>query len=79
MSDTDLTSFTKAMQTGYAFEGNTITLGGAMLEGKAVPETPVRIPLKMMNRHGLDRVAPIGLRLSGLPHHRTCGFLASGG
>jgi len=38
---------------GYTFEGRDIILGGAMLDGKCVPNTHVRLPLSMMNRHGL--------------------------
>jgi len=30
-----------------------LVLGGAMLDGMAIPDTPVRVPLKMLNRHGL--------------------------
>lgn len=41
------------MAAGYAFSGPSITLGAAMHAGKAVPQTPVRAPLKTFNRHGL--------------------------
>lgn len=38
--------------SGYAFEGPTLDLG-ALVNGDPVPEAQVRIPLGMMNRHGL--------------------------
>ena len=38
--------------SGYAFEGTTLDLG-ALVNGDPVPEAQVRIPLGMMNRHGL--------------------------
>lgn len=37
---------------GYGFEGATLDLG-ALVNGEPVPEAQVRIPLGMMNRHGL--------------------------
>ena len=51
MSNT--TQFTAAVNAGYAFKGQTITIGGAMLDGAVVSGLPVHIPLAMMNRHGL--------------------------
>jgi len=41
------------MQQEYDFEGRTITLGAAMLDGETQTGTHVRIPLGTMNRHGL--------------------------
>ncbi len=41
-----------AIVRGYAFEGPTIAVG-ALVNGDPVPEAQVRIPLAMMNRHGL--------------------------
>ncbi len=37
---------------GYAFEGEALQIG-ALVDGEAVPEAQVRIPLAMLNRHGL--------------------------
>ncbi|MEL6867624.1 MAG: helicase HerA-like domain-containing protein [Bacteroidota bacterium] len=45
--------FTQEISEGYSFKGLFIQLGAAMLEGEVIKEAPVRIPLKMMNRHGL--------------------------
>ncbi|MGH7629818.1 MAG: helicase HerA-like domain-containing protein [Gemmatimonadales bacterium] len=48
-----MTSFTDTLKSGYAFEEPSLTLGAA-LEGATVhPNPKVRIPLAMMNRHGL--------------------------
>ncbi|MEV4689308.1 helicase HerA-like domain-containing protein [Microbacterium sp. LWH3-1.2] len=38
--------------SGYSFEGATLDLG-ALLNGDPVPSAQIRIPLPMMNRHGL--------------------------
>ncbi len=46
-------TFPEMLAAGYAFEEPSLTLGAA-LEGATVhPEPKVRIPLAMMNRHGL--------------------------
>ncbi|MGZ8803940.1 MAG: helicase HerA-like domain-containing protein, partial [Microbacterium sp.] len=37
---------------GYTFSAETLDLG-ALMNGEAVPEAQIRIPLAMMNRHGL--------------------------
>nr|WP_255427481.1 helicase HerA-like domain-containing protein [Yimella sp. cx-51] len=41
------------IKSGYGFEGAALELGVAMNDGKPVPGVPVRLPLAMMNRHGL--------------------------
>ncbi|MGW6730001.1 helicase HerA-like domain-containing protein [Nocardia sp. NPDC055029] len=38
---------------GYAFDGPALELGTVMIDGAADPAARVRIPLRMMNRHGL--------------------------
>lgn len=45
--------FRDHMEKGYTFKGDSITLGAAMLDGKAVTGAHVKVPLKMLNRHGL--------------------------
>ena len=45
--------FVTRIAEGYSFKGESIVLGGAMLDKEAIPELLVRIPLKTMNRHGL--------------------------
>jgi uncharacterized protein len=49
----DSTKFIAAVNAGYLFKGQTITLGGGMLDAAVVPNLPIRIPLSTMNRHGL--------------------------
>ena len=46
-------AFRDHMEKGYTFKGDSITLGAAMLDGKAVTGAHVKVPLKMLNRHGL--------------------------
>jgi len=41
-----------AITAGYAFDGETLDLG-ALMNGDPVPTAQIRIPLGMMNRHGL--------------------------
>ena len=41
------------IQKGYTFEGPTIELGAAIIDGEVHKDAPVRLPLAMMNRHGL--------------------------
>ncbi len=38
---------------GYTCKGDYIILGGAILDGEAVADTHIKIPLKTLNRHGL--------------------------
>ena len=42
-----------AVQQGYPFAGPALELGALVVDGKARPDAPVRIPLAMVNRHGL--------------------------
>lgn len=45
--------FEEAINKGYTFKGDSITLGGAMLNGEAIAGAHVKVPLKTLNRHGL--------------------------
>jgi DNA helicase HerA-like ATPase len=45
--------FTQDIIAGYTSKGESITLGGALLDGEALADTLVKIPLKTLNRHGL--------------------------
>jgi DNA helicase HerA-like ATPase len=45
--------FLQEIKEGYTFKGESIILGGAMLDGVCQSETFIRLPLKMFNRHGL--------------------------
>ncbi|MEO8764083.1 MAG: helicase HerA-like domain-containing protein [Ginsengibacter sp.] len=46
-------SFIEVIKNGYTFKGETIKIGAAMLDGEAIPEAEIFLPLKTMNRHGL--------------------------
>ncbi|GAA1868384.1 DUF853 family protein [Paeniglutamicibacter psychrophenolicus] len=43
----------ETITAGYAFEGPAVTLGAALVDDQLFPEAQVRLPLRMMNRHGL--------------------------
>jgi len=45
--------FVEAIVAGYGFEGPAVELGAAMHEGTTYPTAAVRVPLAMLNRHGL--------------------------
>ncbi|GAA3758201.1 helicase HerA-like domain-containing protein [Flavobacterium ginsengiterrae] len=46
-------NFIQDINNGYSAKGDSITLGGAILDGEAIAEAHVKIPLKTLNRHGL--------------------------
>lgn len=45
--------FKTTMSEGYSSKGESIILGGAILNGEAIADAFVKIPLKTLNRHGL--------------------------
>ena len=45
--------FIQQIAQGYSSKGESIILGGAILDGEALPNTFVKVPLKTINRHGL--------------------------
>jgi len=45
--------FSDAMKNGYAFDGPSLLLGAPLLDGAVASDARVRLPLAMMNRHGL--------------------------
>lgn len=47
------TDFIAKINEGYTSKGESLLLGAAMLDGEAMPEALVKIPLKTLNRHGL--------------------------
>jgi DNA helicase HerA-like ATPase len=46
-------TFSAYINAGYACKGDSIILGGAILDGAPLTDTLIRVPLKTMNRHGL--------------------------
>ncbi|MGW7238696.1 helicase HerA-like domain-containing protein [Streptomyces sp. NPDC054804] len=42
-----------AIATGYAFTGQALDLGALLWDGRCRADAPIRIPLPMLNRHGL--------------------------
>src|SRR5919199_6829444 len=50
MTATDLAT---QVRDGYAFAGPALELGALVVDGKGDPSVQVRIPLSMINRHGL--------------------------
>lgn len=45
--------FAQAMAEGYAFDGPTLLVGAPLRDGVVAASASVRVPLAMMNRHGL--------------------------
>ena len=46
-------SISAAVAAGYTFEGAALELGGLLVDATTLGGVPVRIPLAMLNRHGL--------------------------
>lgn len=46
-------TFVKDITAGYSFKGESITLGGAILDNETIEDAHIKIPLKTLNRHGL--------------------------
>jgi DNA helicase HerA-like ATPase len=45
--------FISTIKEGYTSKGKSLVLGVAMLNGKAISDAAVAVPLKTLNRHGL--------------------------
>lgn len=45
--------FVQHISEGYAFKGDFLSLGAALLDGEVCADAKVNIPLKTLNRHGL--------------------------
>src|ERR1043166_8987538 len=48
-----MTDFATAIASAYATQGAAIELGQGVHDGQLVHEAKIRVPLRMMNRHGL--------------------------
>lgn len=53
MAESTVQEITTQLQAGYAFDGACLELGAAIIAGEPVAQAPVRVPLRMLNRHGL--------------------------
>ena len=53
MAETEGAGFGPAIAQAYAVRGDAVELGRGVHEGELVPEAAVRVPLRMLNRHGL--------------------------
>src|SRR5688572_16556420 len=45
--------FTAAVNSGYAFKGDTIKIGRGVFDGEVIEGADIFLPLKTLNRHGL--------------------------
>ena len=45
--------FQEEVAAGYTFKNDSVILGGAMIDGEAIPNLHIKAPLKTFNRHGL--------------------------
>ena len=48
-----MTTFDETFSTAYGFPGPAIEVGHVLRDGTPAGELPLRIPLRMMNRHGM--------------------------
>src|SRR3954452_9641042 len=53
MAETPANPIVDAVASGYQFEGAALELGGLMLDTTELSDVHVKIPLGMLNRHGL--------------------------
>ncbi|WP_404286599.1 helicase HerA-like domain-containing protein [Glutamicibacter arilaitensis] len=53
MAESTSQEITAQLQAGYAFDGACLELGAAIVAGTPAPEAQVRVPLRMLNRHGI--------------------------
>src|ERR1700710_3208903 len=53
MTETPASSIADAVAPGYQFEGPALELGSLMLDATELSDVHIRIPLGMLNRHGL--------------------------
>ena len=45
--------FSETIVKGYSFKGESVVLGGAMLDAQAIEGFQIKAPLSMFSRHGL--------------------------
>src|SRR5919107_1314677 len=52
-ADGDKGSLEETVRAGYSFEGAALELGGLLVDASTGSDVRVRVPLAMLNRHGL--------------------------
>lgn len=68
----NLSDYEQQVRDGYTFEGATMTIGAYIEDGATKPDTHIRIPLAMLNRHGIIAGA------TGTGKTRTLQLMAEG-
>ena len=53
MTEASSADVVEIVKNGYAFAGPALELGALLVDGVPVPDAQVRVPLAMLNRHGL--------------------------
>jgi len=53
VTDTTASDQLQQIKNGYTFDGEAVQLGAAVIDDTAHADAPVRLPIAMMNRHGL--------------------------
>lgn len=53
MAETNASDHVEKIRSGYTFTEPSIVLGATKVDGQVYPDALVRLPLRMMNRHGL--------------------------
>ncbi len=48
-----MADFAQTITTAYAVDGTALDLGRGVHDGAVFPDAPVKLPLRMVNRHGL--------------------------
>src|SRR5688500_14405630 len=78
-----MTSFDETFQSAYAFNEPCVEVGNVTREGSPRADLPIRIPLRMFNRHGLiagstgtGKTRTLQLFAEGLSRHGVPVFLA---
>jgi uncharacterized protein len=76
-------TFDESFRSAYGFDVPSVEIGHALRDGKPAAELPVRIPLRMMNRHGLiagstgtGKTRTLQLMAEGLSRHGVPVFLS---
>src|SRR3954453_12684891 len=72
-----MTDFAPAIAAAYATDGPSVVLGRGVHDGKVAADAVVRIPMSMMNRHGLV-AGPTGAGKNKTPQGGAAQLSAAG-